>query len=192
MLPLCLVLAISVGATSERDAQPTEPWDLAQLMTAMAGVKETRDTFTESKAMAVLTAPLELSGTLAYMRPNHIEKHVRTPYEEHLVVEGEMLTLTNKDGQKRIALRKYPMIRAFVESIRATLAGDAGALRRFYHVTLAGERRQWVLTLKPLEPQLAEYVRFIKVAGMENRLTRIDIQEAGGDSSVMMIQGDQS
>lgn len=188
ILTLCLVCTVPSIATSEPDTSSPETWDLPQLMARMAEVSNTRDRFTETKSLAVLTEPLILSGNLFYKRPDRVEKHVLSPYEEHLIVEGDNLTLIDQDGKKRIALHKYPVIRAFVESIRGALAGDMSTLTRFYQVVLTGDRRRWTLTLKPLDQQLADYVRFIRLSGTDNRVTQIDMQEAGGDSSVMTIR----
>ena len=162
-------------------------------MALMAEVPSTNESFTESKSLAVLSEPLLLSGTLSYNRPDRLEKHVLSPYEEHLIVEGNNLTLINKNGKKkRIALSRYPIIQAFVESIRGTLAGDGDALKRFYRVGLSGDRRNWTLTLRPLDQELADYVRSIELSGTEAQVTRVDIREAGGDSSVMTIHKDAS
>jgi len=162
-------------------------------MALMAETSATNERFTESKSLAVLREPLRLTGTLAYQRPDRLEKHVLSPYEEHIVVEGNTLTLTAMDGKKKsIAIAKYPVIQAFVESIRGTLAGDANALKRFYHVALTGDRRSWKLTLKPLDQGLADYVHSIEVSGTEAQVTRVDIQEASGDNSVMTIHRDAS
>ena len=188
VLILCLSLEPLSVVRSESEAPAPAAWDLPRLMALMADVTSTKETFTETKSLAILTDPLVLSGDLSYTRPDRIEKHVRAPYEEQVIVEGDTLTLVNKDGKKTIALHKYPMIRAFVESIRATLAGDAATLRRFYHLVLAGDRNQWILTLRPRDEQLAEHVRSIKLTGTDNRVTRVDIREQGGDSSAMTIR----
>jgi hypothetical protein len=161
-------------------------------MALMAEVSSTRETFTETKSLAILTEPLVLTGNLSYARPDRIEKHVLSPYDERLTVEGDNLTLINKEGTKRIAVRSHPVISAFVEAIRATLAGDVAALRRFYHVRLEGDRRHWILTLRPFDQHAAEHVRFIKFSGTESRMTRLHIQEVDGDSSVMTIHGNAS
>ena len=76
---------------------------------------------------------------------------------------------------------------SFVEAIRASLAGDVATLRRFYHVKLEGTREQWILTLRPLDHQAAEYLTSIRLNGDGNRLTAVEIQETGGDHSVMKI-----
>lgn len=161
--------------------------DVPQLMELMAQVTSRQDTFTETKTVSMLTQPLVLKGTLSYARPDRVEKHVLTPYEEHVVVQGDQLTLANREGTKRVGVKSHPLIWSFIEAIRASLAGDVATLRRFYHVKLEGTREQWILTLRPLDQQAAEYLTSIRLNGDGNRLTAVEIQETGGDHSVMKI-----
>ena len=91
----------------------------------MAKVASREDRFTETKTVAMLTQPLVLKGTLAYARPDRVEKHVTSPYTEHLVVQGDQLTLSTREGTKRMAVNSHPLIRSFIEAIRASLAGEA-------------------------------------------------------------------
>lgn len=183
-LILSLLHAQEGIASSEPSGQPL---DVPQLMELMAQVTSRQDTFTETKMVSMLTQPLILKGTLSYSRPDHVEKHVVSPYEEHVVVDGDTLTLANKDGTKRVKVKSHPLIWSFVEAIRASLAGEVSTLRRFYHVKLAGTQQRWSLTLRPLDRQAAEYLTSVVLTGRGNRLTRVEIQEAGGDHSVMQI-----
>ena len=111
-----LSLALGLPGIAEA-AGNQEPLDLLKLMELMGQVSARQDRFTETKTMAVLTKPLVLTGTLAYSRPDRVEKHVLAPYEEHLVVQGDQLTLVNKDGTKRIGVKSHPLIWSFVEAI---------------------------------------------------------------------------
>ena len=189
----CLVLSFALGLPGIAEALGNqEPLDLPQLMDLMAQVSARQDRFTETKTLAVLTKPLVLTGTLAYSRPDRVEKHVLTPYEEHLVVQGDQLTLMNKDGTKRIGVKSHPLIWSFVEAIRASLAGETEALRRFYHIKVEGTATKWLLTLRPLDPQAASYLTSIRLAGQGNHLAMVEIHEAGGDRSVMTIDGPAS
>jgi Outer membrane lipoprotein carrier protein LolA-like len=185
---LCL-LAIVLGLTSaaEADIDESQPWDVPGLMQLMAQVALRQDRFTETKTLAMLTKPLVLRGTLVYVRPDRVEKHVLTPYEEHLTVRGDQLTLRNKDGSKRIGVKSHPLIWSLVEAIRASLAGDDTTLRRFYHVELDGTRHDWTLTLRPLEEEPASYLTSIVLHGREARLTAVEVLESSGDRSVMAI-----
>lgn len=168
-------------------AGAAEPWTLADLMALMAQVPSSRETFTEEKYMDVLVEPIVLTGDLSYQRPDRLERHVRRPYEERLIVEGDRLTLETLDGKRKIALRRHPVIWGFVESIRATLAGDEAMLRKVYEISLEGSRGQWKLTLRPKDPQLAEYVTSIEIGGAGSRIGRVETREADGDRSVMTI-----
>jgi outer membrane lipoprotein-sorting protein len=182
-----LALACGLNAPDHAAAEAESAMDVPRLMAMMAEVASRQDRFTETKKVEYLTKPLTMTGTLSYTRPDHIEKHVLTPYEDHLIVEGDELTLRNKNGTKRLNVKSHPMIWSFVEAIRASLAGDASLLRRFYHVKIEGTERNWTLTLRPLDQQAASYVNSIALHGTKSRLTRVDIVETGGDQSIMTI-----
>lgn len=162
---------------------------LTDLMALMADVPSTTSRFTEKKHLAILKEPLTLTGTLTYKRPDFIEKHVTSPYEERFAVSGDLVTFESKaKNQKRnFSLNSNPVIRAFVDSIRATLAGDAKALQRFYRADLKGTPKGWVLNLEPLDAQMAEQVSTIRLSGTHNTVSEVVVFEPGGDKSVMSI-----
>ena len=187
LLALVLV-AFSCAAT----AAETPAWGIDQLMQDLAQVKTARAKFTERKYMAMLNAPLDASGTLVYTAPGRLEKYTRLPKPEILVLEQDTLTIEYKDrGQRRtLALQDYPVIWAFVESIRSTLAGDLATLNRLYRASVTGSAEQWRLTLKPLDPKIQAVVREIQIAGSRSRVRTIEVSEAEGDRSVMTITED--
>lgn len=167
-------------------------WGLEQLMQELAQVKTAQGRFVERKHLEILNAPLELSGTLVYVAPGRLEKHTLTPRQESLVLERDELTIESKERNQRrkLALQEYPVIWAFVESIRSTLAGDLPTLSRFYQVSLDGGERRWRLTLKPREPRMQDMVSQIRISGERNWINTIEIIETGGDRSVMTITRD--
>ncbi len=182
---LCSLLSgLPVSAEQETG---TSPLDLPGLMELMAKVTSREDRFTETKTVAMLTQPLVLKGTLAYLRPDRVEKHVTSPYAEQLVVQGDQLTLSTREGTKHLAVNSHPLIRSFIEAIRASLAGEVSVLRRLYHIKLQGTQQDWMLTLRPLDAQAAEYLTSITLRGHGDRLTAVDIRETGGDRSLMQI-----
>ena len=186
---LFLVLLFAFLFAGKNQAGEPATWDLPQLMERMAQVPSSTASFTEKKYLAVLTAPLELSGKLAYSRPGRIEKHVLTPYDERMVVDGDNLTLEKKGEKRSFALQSHPVAWAFVESIRATLAGDMALLQRFYRTALQGSKEAWWLTLEPQDAQMAGYVQSITISGSDNRVNSLEILETNGDKSVMTITG---
>ncbi len=163
--------------------------ELPALMELLAAVPASKDSFTETKHSAFLSAPLVLKGTLAYARPDRLEKNVLAPYEERTVVAGSSVTMENRALQqsRTFSLASSAPLSALVESMRATLAGDRAALERHYRVQLEGKAEAWSMTLVPREKRLASLVTRIQIAGARERLKRIEVEEASGDRSVMLI-----
>jgi outer membrane lipoprotein-sorting protein len=168
-------------------------FELAALMEMLALVPAAKDSFTETKHSAVLSTPLVLKGTLVYVRPDRLEKNVLAPYEERTVIAGSSVTIENRTLKqtRTFSLASSAPVSAFVESMRATLAGDRAALERHYSVQLEGQPEAWTLTLMPREQKLASLVKRIRIAGVHERLKRIEVEETAGDRSVMLISPDQ-
>lgn len=163
-------------------------WGVDDLMRSMKAVELSKARFSERKELAILNEPLESSGTLLYRAPDRLEKHTLVPERASLVLEGDRLVLESAErGRKSFALREHPVIWAFVEGIRSTLAGDLSMLRRFYQVELDGSAPDWQLVLRPREPEMKAVVDEIRINGGGTSISRIEFREAGGDRSVMTI-----
>jgi len=185
----CATLLIA-GATPALPAEP--PLTLDRLMAELAGHGPGTVRFTEVKSSALLKAPIESSGTLSYAAPARLEKHTRSPRDERLVADRDTVVIERAARKERLELRlaDYPAVRASIESIRGTLAGDLAALRRHYRVELEGAWPDWRLHLLPSDPELAELVQKVLIGGSGARVRRIEILEASGDRSVMTIVKD--
>ena len=84
--------------------------------------------------------------------------------------------------------RAYPEVLPFVESIRATLAGDRSALERIFRVDFAGNLARWTLALVPRESQVAKTVSQVRIDGSRDNLLHVEIREADGDRSLMTLR----
>jgi outer membrane lipoprotein-sorting protein len=169
-------------------------WGVEELMRSLREVKTAKAQFVERKDLAALTAPLRSSGTLVYVAPAHLEKHTLKPSPESLVLEGDRLTIAKIEGgpSRVLNLPDYPVLWAFVESIRSTLAGDLGTLNRFYRVELSGKESQWRLALRPAEAKMRDVVSEIRIEGRGTWIASISVLEAGGDRSTMTMTRDPS
>ncbi len=188
------ILLLAFAACRAEDAAPeaAPAWGIQQLMQSMAAVKSSKRKFTERKYMSVLTTPLESSGTLSYDAPARLEKHTLLPKDERMVLNQGILSVENRAGQvqRTLMVEQYPAIGAFVESIRATLAGDQKALERYYQIKLDGGASHWHLQLVPKDAATLEVVREIRIEGRASRIGTIEILEANGDRSVMTVTGE--
>jgi len=185
-----VVIGVLLGLLAASPARAGDPpLALAPLMAALARNGPGTVRFAETKTSALLKAPAESSGTLTYAAPSRLEKHTLAPRDERFAVDGETVVIENAGRRSRYELRlsEYPVIRAFVESIRGTLAGDLAALRRYYRVELDGTWSDWRLHLLPSDPQMAELVQKVLIGGAGGEVRRIEILEASGDRSVMTI-----
>ena len=87
-----------------------------------------------------------------------------------------------------VDLKAYPQILPFVESIRATLAGDRAALERVFRVEFAGRLARWSLILVPRESQVAKTVSQVRIDGSRDTLLNVEIREPDGDRSLMTLR----
>ena len=174
-----------VQAQAAESAQPA--WTLDRLMSTLAQHKSGHASFTETKYLSIAAQPVESSGELVFVAPDHLEKITQNPKPEHLVVDGDMLTVQRENHKYTLALARYPELGAFIESIRATLAGNRFALEQVYKVALAGEGDDWTLTLTPLDSRMRKVVSTITIDGTRDAMRSVAIQQADGDHSVMRL-----
>jgi hypothetical protein len=157
-------------------------------MQRLAAVRESHASFSEQKSFAALTLLLRSSGQLAYRRPAYLEKLTLEPQRESLVADGDRLTVADgSDSPKVIDLESQPVVRALVDTIRGTLAGDLPTLQRTYAVRMTGSPASWELTLTPTEPAVARLVRDVVIDGAGAELHVVRITQANGDEQRMMI-----
>jgi hypothetical protein len=173
-----LMLACLCAASSDLDA----------VMGLLAKRQHGRVEFVEQQFLAILDHPLESSGELRYEAPDHLEKRTLLPRRETLVLAGGVLTIERGGHRHVLDMHRYPQVQPFVESIRATLAGDRSALERLFHVEFTGSVERWNLILSPLDPQLAKSVAQVQIDGSRDQLLKIEIRQADGDRSLMTLR----
>jgi Outer membrane lipoprotein carrier protein LolA-like len=185
-LPLILCFfSLSVGA-----AAPAQPGfnDLNEVMSLLAMRQHGRVEFVEQQFLAVLKQPIESSGELRYDAPDRLEKRTLKPHAETLVLTGGVLTVERGHNKRVMDLHSYPQVLPFVESLRATLAGDRGSLERLFHVDFAGTVSRWTMTLVPLESKVKQSVSQVRIDGMREQLLKVEIRQPDGDRSLMTLR----
>jgi len=138
-------------------AAPAAALELDAVLGLLAAVPAAKNNFTETKHSALLSAPLVLKGTLAYQRPDRLEKNVLSPYEERTVIAAGSVTVENRTTKqtRTFSLASSQAVAALVESMRATLAGDRASLERHYKLKLEGQLEAWVIELAPRDRKVA-------------------------------------
>jgi hypothetical protein len=161
--------------------------NLDRVMGVLAERKQGHVSFTEKKFIALLDKPVESSGELLYDAPDRLEKKTLKPKPEDLVLEGGIVSAQRGKHHYTLDLKQYPQVLPFIESIRATLAGDRAALERLFKVDFTGSFERWNLELVPLDSKLARTLSGIHIEGERDFIHTVEIREADGDRSLMTI-----
>lgn len=189
LLPLLCAVALCATTPGVRAHTPA-PAGLDQVLQLFAGHRHGHVSFTEVHEFAMLKRPLQSSGELLYEAPDHLEKRTLTPRPETLTLDHGILTAQRGQRSTQLPLRDYPQVVPFVESIRATLAGDRAALERYFQVQFSGTLEDWSLLLTPVDPQVSRSVQQIRLAGTREHLHSVEIRLADGDRSLLTIGPD--
>lgn len=186
---LCTALPLTgAAAPATATVGDNTAWTLDRLMSTLAQNKSGHAKFVETKYLSIVEKPIESSGELAFVAPDHLEKDTVSPKPERLVVDGDTLTVQRNQRTYTMSLARYPEVAAFIDSIRATLAGNRYALERLYHVSIDGQGENWTLTLTPLDARMLKAVRTITLDGTRDVLHTVVIEQADGDHSVMQLR----
>jgi hypothetical protein len=163
-------------------------WTLDDLMSALARHGSGQATFSETKTMAVLDIPITSSGELRYLAPDFLEMRTLHPKPQTLTLRANQLSIESDGARRQIDLGNYPYVAILIGSIRSTLNGDSQALKRDFRLKFDGDAAKWRLTLTPLDSKMRARVREIRISGRRDQVRRIDVDQADGDSSQMLIR----
>jgi hypothetical protein len=184
-LAVAALLGVSIAATAA-DSTPA-PTRLDDLMQRLAQHQHGRASFEETEHLALLERPLTSTGLLLYDAPDRLEKRTLTPKPERLLLEHGHLEVHRGARTYSLNLSDAPQIAPFIDSIRATLAGDETALDRSYRPMFQSDSAGWSLELVPRAPALAASVSRIRMSGVGDRIQSVEIRRANGDWSLMTI-----
>ena len=174
MLPACIVHAAE--------------WDIDQLLRGLAQIRADHSSFVEKKFIAMLDKPVESSGELFYTAPDRLEKRTIKPKPESMFLDRGSLVIERGRQVHRLQTQDHPELAAFIDSIRGTLAGERKALERNYRLSLDGTAERWTLQLLPVDEKMQAVVKRIRITGARDTVRSIEINQADGDSSLMLIE----
>jgi hypothetical protein len=186
LLACAAMHGVAYGTAAGPAGGGTDPLD--EVMHSLAQRRHGQVSFVEQHFLSMLKRPVESYGELTYDAPNRLEKRTIEPRPETLLVEGEVVTVQRGRRSHVLDLKAYPQILPFIESIRATLAGDRAALERLFRVEFTGSEMRWTLALTPRDAQLAKTVAEIRIDGSMDELSRVEIRQPDGDRSLMTLR----
>jgi hypothetical protein len=186
-----LTLLAALQASAAR-AESVAPVTLDQIMASLRTVRHVDARYIEHRTLHVLRTPIETRGCLRFDAPAHLEKATDPAPNgaaERLTIDGDRLTIArgNANAPIVLSLHEHPEIGILADSIRATLSGDADALRRSFDVTPSGTIDHWQLVLQPRDQAQHALLQWMRVSGYAARITEIETADSEGDRSELMI-----
>jgi hypothetical protein len=179
-----LVLLTLSGAAAAAQPAGTE---FEELMALFRARNHSHVSFTETHEMAMLQQPLTSSGELLYAAPGRLEKRTLAPRPETLILDHGVLTARRGKREHQVELSAYPQALPFIESLRATLAGDGAALERYFKVEFSGGLPHWTLRLTPRDAALGRSVAEVTLSGEQGTIRALEIREPDGDRSLISL-----
>jgi Outer membrane lipoprotein carrier protein LolA-like len=188
-----LACALALGSGSPMGAAAesvSDPPAFEQLLKLLSERRHGHVTFTEVHQLAILDQPLHSSGELLYDAPDRLEKRTLKPRPGDLLLEHGLLSIERDHHRRSVSLAEFPQAVPFIESVRATLAGDRAALERYFTVDFSGDLGHWTLELIPIDATMKRSVRRILITGEGDHIRTVQIHQQDGDSSTLTIGPD--
>lgn len=136
--------------------------------------------FHEEKHIALLSMPLVTDGTLAYARPGRLARRASS---QIVLIDGSALRMSDGGHEQHMDLASQPIVRSFVDSFRAFLAGDRHALETSYTIGFESTATDWTITLRPRAAPLSQFLTSIVFRGQGDALVSMTMNEVSGDTT---------
>lgn len=190
-LLLCVALLLA-GASSQvladgPVAAEASPATLEQLLTRFGQIRGLRARYVEEKRIALLKMPLRSEGTVAFAAPGLLVRRAEKPEPATLLLDGEVLWVSDASGKRRIDLGESAIVKHFVMTFVNVLRGDRSALERAYTLAFSAAPAGWKLELTPRAPELRKFIAGAVLEGHDATVDRMTLREENGDVTVMQF-----
>jgi hypothetical protein len=185
----CLLAFLSALFSLQAISGEVNAWSVEQLINEIGVVKDRTSRFTETKEMAILNTSLTQTGTIDFHYPDKLSKRIDPPVSTIVKIAGDTLSIQSPTHPPRyFSISNHPQLAVLLDPIRAILAGDLMALKRYYQVTLEGEKAEWQLELLPRDSTTARRISGIEIYGSGPIVNRYVVQEQNGDRTTTKLE----
>ena len=139
--------------------------------------------------MQVLDRPLVVSGELAWLGGDKLQRHVEHPNDETATIaDGEVTQQRVGKSPRHFSLGRAPQLQVLLDSFVALLSGDAGRLQQAFEIRQTGDSAAaWTLVLVPRDAKVAKTVASITIDGNGKTSRCMRMQEADGDLAIDLL-----
>lgn len=138
--------------------------------------------------MRVLDQPLVVSGELAWLGGDKLQRRVDAPRKEtSTIADGEVTLEREGKSTRTFSLQRAPQLKVLLDSFVALLGGDASRLGDAFVVDLVRKDARWTITLTPSDAKIAKQIGRIVVDGAGNEPRCMRMEESDGDVAVDLL-----
>ncbi len=190
-LLLCMTLLPWTSASrSETTAAAASSSATSQtLIAALGQPAPARTPFAEARFLKVLDKPLVVSGELAWLGGDQLQRRVDHPNQETASIANGEVTLQRAGKSARtFSLSHAPQLQVLLDSFVALLSGDGSRLQQAFNISQTGQASgAWTLTLTPRDAKVAKTVASIVIDGEGKQPRCMQMQEADGDLAIDLL-----
>ena len=188
LLPWASASASEAGPAGPAPAAASTSADAA-LVAALGRPAPARTPFAEARFMRMLDRPLVVSGELAWLGGDQLQRRVDHPQRETATIaHGEVTLQRAGKSPRQFSLSHAPQLQVLLDSFVALLGGDAARLQQAFAITRDGDpHAAWTLTLVPHDARLAKSVGSIVIDGHGGDSRCMLMQEPDGDLAIDLL-----
>ena len=159
------------------------------LIAALGQAAPARTAFAEARFMRLLDRPLVVSGELAWLGGDQLQRRVAQPRAETATIaNGEVTQQREGKRARHFSLARAPQLQVLLDSFVALLSGDAGRLQQAFVIERQGEAAgAWTLDLTPRDARVARTIARISIDGYGGQSRCMRMQEVDGDLAVDLL-----
>jgi hypothetical protein len=175
--------------TSASEAPAPASSTTLALITTLGQPAPARTAFAEARFMQVLDRPLVISGELAWLGGDKLQRRVDKPKAETFTIaDGEVTQERVGKKPRRFSLSRAPQLQVLLDSFAALLSGNPARLQQVFQISHHGDpAAHWTLNLVPRDAKIARTIAAITINGYAAESRCMQMHEADGDLAVDLL-----
>ncbi len=193
-LLLSTLAAAGAWAALPRAARADEVADALDAITrARAPIKTLVAPFEQERTIGLLATAVKSEGEMTLVRPDRLRWELRPPDAIVYWIGPEGLAYATPGGGGSVGKGAAGRFAAVLSDLMTMLGGDLSKLRARYDITVPSKADGLVLVLRPTADDVKKSVKTLTLAIAADLWTvkRVEIEEAGGDRSVITFGATQ-
>lgn len=183
-----LRLALAALALLGSPASAAE-WSWPELLAEMSAIKASEAVFHQEVHVSYLSEPMRFQGRVSYRAPDFMAMRYEGPRRDSVIFEGDIIRVreTPEGAERVLDMADQPFLKAVIQSLRATLSGNARELTAAFQIGFEGASAGWTLRLSPIDEEMSQAIAAIVMRGSGTSILRYELLGTDGDRIVFVF-----